>query len=240
MYQLLAGVGEAATQYHRMYEWAMRTTIEHTLFRPMVEDKADILVTTGFDNGRKGNNGQHLVCFAGGMLALGGRLTKNDTHVEVGQKLTDGCVWAYDNAPLGIMPEIYDMPACPGLSACDYTQQTGSSPFSNVADGRYILRPEAIESVFYMYRITGDVRYQDRAWDMFRAIEKHSKTEFGNAALRSVMNDPAEKEDSMESFWMSETLKYFYLVFSEPDVISLDEWVFNTEAHPFRVPRSGL
>jgi mannosyl-oligosaccharide alpha-1,2-mannosidase len=41
--------------------------------------------------------------------------------------------------------------------------------------------------------------------------------------------------DSMESFWMAETLKYFYLIFSEPDVLSLDDWVFNTEAHPFRL-----
>jgi mannosyl-oligosaccharide alpha-1,2-mannosidase len=36
---------------------------------------------------------------------------------------------------------------------------------------------------------------------------------------------------------MAETLKYFYLVFSEPHVVSLDEWVFNTEAHPFRIPK---
>jgi mannosyl-oligosaccharide alpha-1,2-mannosidase len=42
--------------------------------------------------------------------------------------------------------------------------------------------------------------------------------------------------DSMESFWLAETLKYFYLLFSEPGVVSLDEWVFNTEAHPFRRP----
>jgi mannosyl-oligosaccharide alpha-1,2-mannosidase len=40
--------------------------------------------------------------------------------------------------------------------------------------------------------------------------------------------------DSMESFWMAETLKYFYLIFSEPSIIGLDEYVFNTEAHPFK------
>lgn len=37
---------------------------------------------------------------------------------------------------------------------------------------------------------------------------------------------------------MAETLKYFYLTFSEPSVISLDEWVLNTEAHPFRIPKA--
>ena len=40
----------------------------------------------------------------------------------------------------------------------------------------------------------------------------------------------------MESFWLAETLKYFYLLYSEPSLISLDEWVLNTEAHPFRRP----
>lgn len=42
-----------------------------------------------------------------------------------------------------------------------------------------------------------------------------------------------------QSFWMAETLKYFYLIFSEPDLISLDDYVFNTEAHPLRLPKPG-
>lgn len=42
-----------------------------------------------------------------------------------------------------------------------------------------------------------------------------------------------------QSFWIAETLKYLYLIFSEPDLISLDDYVFNTEAHPFRIPKVG-
>jgi mannosyl-oligosaccharide alpha-1,2-mannosidase len=88
-----------------------------------------------------------------------------------------------------------------------------------------------------MYRITGDSAYQDQAWEMFQAIENNSATQYGNAAIRDVTRNPPQLDDSMESFWMAETLKYFYLIFSEPDAISLDEYVFNTEAHPFRIPR---
>ncbi|RAR05698.1 alpha-mannosidase IC [Stemphylium lycopersici] len=239
MYQLLGGVGEAAAQYQRMYDYAMSTVIGHTLFRPMVEDKADILVTSSvWEDGRRDSSGQHLVCFAGAMLGLGGRLTGNDTHVSSGQKLTDGCIYTYKHAPLGVMPEVFSMDACPDLSECDYTRESGSSPFSKIDDARYILRPEAIESVFYMYRITGDIAYQDQAWEMFEAIERTTATQYANAAIRDMTIVPPELEDSMESFWLAETLKYFYLIFSEPDTISLDEWVFNTEAHPFRVPRS--
>ena len=49
-------------------------------------------------------------------------------------------------------------------------------------------------------------------------------------------SDAADEEDSEESFWLAETLKYFYLLFEDEDVVSLDEWVLNTEAHPFRRP----
>lgn len=97
-----------------------------------------------------------------------------------------------------------------------------------------LLRPEAIESMFILYRITGDKKLQDDAWNMFRLIDTYTRAEFGHSALSDMTLLPPPKADSMESFWMAETLKYFYLMFSEPDLVSLDDWVFNTEAHPFK------
>ena len=76
-----------------------------------------------------------------------------------------------------------------------------------------------------MYRITGDKKYQDAAWRMFKNIEKATRTKFAHAALNSVRETNPLQLDYMESFWLSETLKYFYLTFSEPDLISLDEYV---------------
>ncbi|KAI4929482.1 uncharacterized protein J4E92_005146 [Alternaria infectoria] len=198
MYQLLNG-NEPAGQYRKMYEYAMDTAITHTMFRPMVEDKADILIATAKHDGPDGqrdNTGQHLVCYAGGMLALGGRLFDNQTHLDVGRKISDGCAWTYKNAPNGIMPEVFSMTPCPSWSECDYTP--GAKPFSAVHDGRYILRPEAIESIFYMFRLTGETKYQEIAWEMFQAIEANTKTEFGNAALQDIMSTPPPKSDSME------------------------------------------
>ncbi|CAN9101513.1 unnamed protein product [Alternaria alternata] len=100
----------------------------------------------------------------------------------------------------------------------------------------YILRPEAIESVWYMYRITGDSHWRDAGWRMFLAIDQHTATEFGNSAIDDVTKLTPELNDEMESFWLAETLKYFYLLFAEEDLISLDDWVLNTEAHPFKRP----
>lgn len=96
--------------------------------------------------------------------------------------------------------------------------------------------PEAIESVWYMYRITGDPAWRAAGWRMFEAIDKHTKTAHGNSAIDDVTKTSPNLNDSMESFWLAETLKYFYLLFSEEGVVSLDEWVLNTEAHPFRRP----
>jgi mannosyl-oligosaccharide alpha-1,2-mannosidase len=88
-----------------------------------------------------------------------------------------------------------------------------------------VTRPEAIESVFILYRITGDKAYQDIAWEMFESIENATKTHIANSAVDDVTQVTPAKADRMESFWLAETLKYFYLVFSEPDLISLDDYV---------------
>ncbi|KAF1990984.1 glycoside hydrolase family 47 protein [Aulographum hederae CBS 113979] len=106
--------------------------------------------------------------------------------------------------------------------------------FTEITDGRYLLRPEAIESVWVMYRVTGDRKYQDVAWRMFTAISEATKTKFGHAGIQNVNDVGSGTIDVCESFWTAETLKYFYLVFADEGVVSLDEWVLNTEAHPFK------
>ena len=109
--------------------------------------------------------------------------------------------------------------------------------FTEISDRRYILRPEAIESVFIMYRITGEQKWADAAWRMFSAVEKISRTGIAAAAIEDVTSRELRQMDSMESFWLAETLKYFYLCFEEWGVVDLDVFVLNTEAHPLRRPQ---
>ena len=87
-----------------------------------------------------------------------------------------------------------------------------------------------------MYRITGDPIWQEKGWMMWRSVIAAVRTEAGASAVLNVLDAEPKQLDEMESFWPAETLKYFYLLFAEPDVVSLDEWVLNTEAHPFRRP----
>ncbi|KAK9374932.1 glycoside hydrolase [Lipomyces chichibuensis] len=104
-------------------------------------------------------------------------------------------------------------------------------------DGRYLLRPEALESIFILYRVTGDKQWQDKGWQMFSAINKYCRTATAFSAISDVTDNMHNRHmDEMESFWMAETLKYAYLLFADPSLISLDDYVFNTEAHPFLRP----
>ncbi|KAL8301446.1 hypothetical protein RB597_002050 [Gaeumannomyces tritici] len=208
---------------------------------------------------------QHLSCFVGGMYALSGKLLAFEDGVATGARLARGCAWAYSAFPTGIMAEVATVAECgsgagkkdkniqtPGTALeppCEWNQtlwenlagmnaKTLPGGFTSVWDRRYLLRPEAIESVFVLYRITGEREWLDSAWAMFKSIRAATETEHAFSGIGDVtLKTRNNKIDSMESFWLSETLKYFFLIFSEPDVISLDDFVLNTEAHPFRIPK---
>ncbi|KAI1074277.1 glycoside hydrolase family 47 protein [Whalleya microplaca] len=246
-YALLGGLEPI---YEKLYRGAMDTVIQNVLYRPNTPNQDDILfsgnVYVSSDTGAHLTaESQHLGCFVGGMFGLGGKLFNIAEHVAIGEKITRGCVWAYDAMPTGIMPEIFNMLKCDTLEPCawdeDEWQETASTDlkrgFKNARDARYLLRPEAIESVFLMYRMTGDAEYQEMAWRMFQAIRKATETDLAFSSIQSVRVTDTVKSDSMESFWLAETLRYFYLVFSSPDLVSLDEYVLNTEAHPLKRPR---
>lgn len=101
-----------------------------------------------------------------------------------------------------------------------------SLPCSMVNANRVVAcRPEAIESVFIMWRITGDVYWRKKGWDMFEAIHAATAADFGASAIEDVTSKTPVPLDEMESFWLAETLKYFYLLFSDPSLISLDDYV---------------
>jgi len=103
-------------------------------------------------------------------------------------------------------------------------------------DARYMLRPETIESLFIAFRLTGDKRYRDHGWNIFQAIEKHCKIPGGGyATIINVDEVPVRHEDKMEAFFLSETLKYLFLLFSDGDTIPLSKYVFNAEAHPLPI-----
>lgn len=277
-YLVLGGVVD---QPKKMYEIFIGVAKKHLMRRALNENNIPIVISGDakvktLDDRNKAvhvSRGQHLTCFVGGMVGLASKIFRRPAEMDLAIQLTDGCVWAYNNTPTGIMPEIFGFVPCGGIEDsqtgpdCTYSDlkwrtavrdhysgpKAPLDPRSNdldqlikgrklrpgiveLSDKKYVLRPEAIESVFLMYRLTGDATWMDKAWTMFESIERHTRTKLGAASIRDVSVPQTEQMDSMESFWLAETLKYFYLVFSEFGLVDLDTWVLNTEAHPLHRP----
>jgi mannosidase alpha-like ER degradation enhancer 2 len=96
----------------------------------------------------------------------------------------------------------------------------------------YPLRPEIIESAYYLRHYTHDPRYREMGRVFFESLVKYCRTEDGYTTLKSVITK--EKGDLMPSYFLAETLKYLYLLFAPDSVLKFDSVVFNTEAHPLQ------
>jgi mannosidase alpha-like ER degradation enhancer 2 len=99
-----------------------------------------------------------------------------------------------------------------------------------VESAGYPLRPEALESAYILYTLTGEHRYKAMGWDIFQRIVRWCRSEVGYSHLADVRTK--EKSDGMESFFLAETLKYAYLLFAPEGTLDFQDVVFNTEAHP--------
>jgi Glycosyl hydrolase family 47 len=105
----------------------------------------------------------------------------------------------------------------------------------HVVAGSYHLRPEIVESTYYLYHYTSDPEYQHRGEKMFDDFVRYCRTDSGYAALADVTSK--QQLDEMESFVLAETFKYFYLLFAPAGTLEFDKVIFNTEAHPLtRIP----
>ncbi len=101
-----------------------------------------------------------------------------------------------------------------------------------VVSGAYHLRPEIVESTYYLYHFTGDPQYRRMGEKLFNDFVRYCRADAGYAALADVVTK--QQRDEMESFALAETFKYFYLLFAPPETLDFDKIVFNTEAHPLR------
>ncbi|KAA1128600.1 hypothetical protein PGTUg99_010837 [Puccinia graminis f. sp. tritici] len=246
-HQLLRG---RRSQYSKMYTSAIESARAHLIRTYDIESPGgkNFTVIGSVEAGVFTPTLDHLSCFAGAMIGLGAKLLNRKTDLDLALKHTDSCVWAYESTQTGVGPEEAWL-----LGGNEYTRwkivnykgkafrelHRSQDRGPTVMDSRYIGRPETIESVYYMWRITGDRQWQDRGWRMFTSWMESCVTEFGFASLKDVNRWPPVLSDHQQSFVLAETFKYYYLLFSEPDLISLDEYVLNTEAHPFRLESPG-
>jgi len=101
-----------------------------------------------------------------------------------------------------------------------------------ITDNGYELRPEIIESAYYLYSFTHDSRYREMGQTFLDSLVKYCRTDVAYAVLQNV--ETKQQSDRMESFFLAETLKYLYLLFAPAKALDSEQFVFNTEAHPIR------
>ncbi|KAH9616594.1 hypothetical protein KSS87_011875 [Heliosperma pusillum] len=245
------------TYLHSMYEEAMKG-VRHLLVRKSIPNG---LVFVGeLPYGASGSFSpkmDHLVCFLPGTLALGATkgLTKSKAMKEnllsvddlenlgLAEELAKTCFEMYSVTSTGLAPEIayfhvedfFEEGHDGGNKSSQYVNDIIIRP----ADRHNLLRPETVESLFVLYRITEDPKYREWGWQIFEAFEKYTKVDSGGyTSLNDVTAVPPHRRDKMETFFLGETLKYIYLLFGDSNIMPLDKFIFNTEAHPIPVSAS--
>ncbi|HOI31528.1 MAG: glycoside hydrolase family 47 protein [Bacteroidales bacterium] len=115
-----------------------------------------------------------------------------------------------------------------GLEPMVYDYKTATSSYP-----AYDLNPEIIESAYYLFKITGDSSYYKMNVDYWSDIKAYCRTDVAFTSIKDVATK--EQKDYMPTFFFAETLKYLYLSFSEDQhSYPFYDYIFNTEAHPFR------
>eukprot|EP00727_Mastigamoeba_balamuthi_P004569 m51a1_g1411 putative alpha mannosidase (617) ;mRNA; f:18153-20665 len=180
---------------------------------------------------------EHLACFAPGMLALGslhGNATlaagnhRSREHFALSKSLARTCREMYRTQPTGLGPEFVA-----------HSAAAEGDDFVATTNRQYLLRPEVVESYFYLWRYTHDERYRRWGWEVVEALERHCRAPHGYSTLYDVTVGTPVMADAMPSYFLAETLKYLWLLFSDDGVVPLDRYVFNTEGHPFPIPTAA-
>ncbi|GAV52359.1 hypothetical protein ZYGR_0AG03500 [Zygosaccharomyces rouxii] len=194
----------------------------------------------------------HLVCFMGGLLAMGATEglpiqkarkqpfwdTTRESDWQLAQDFTYTCYQMYAQIPTSLSPEIVVFNGEEKVDRSNWISESGDF-YVKPADRHNLQRPETVESLMFLYHLTGDKKYRQWGWEIFQGFQQHSlKPRIRSAgkvytSLKDCIRNPTEPLDNLESFWLAETLKYLHLLFQ--DDVDLTKIVFNTEAHAFPV-----
>ncbi|KAF4520938.1 hypothetical protein B566_EDAN008913 [Ephemera danica] len=217
--------GRTDGEARHMFDSAMQPLMTHMIRN----SNSGLVYVSDMKFDRLEHKMDHLACFAGGLFGLASRTLDNNLSVrymEVAEGLTNTCHESYIRTTTGLGPESFRF-----TDAIEAKALKSSEKY-------YILRPETIESYFIMWRLTKNQKYRDWGWEAVQALEKYCRVEWGYSGIKNVYADEPQKDDVQQSFFLAETLKYLYLLFSDDSLLSLNEWVYNTEAHP--LPIKGI
>ncbi|XP_076175246.1 mannosyl-oligosaccharide alpha-1,2-mannosidase IA-like [Ptiloglossa arizonensis] len=210
--------GKEDREAREMYDEAIAAIDQHMI----QTSPGKLLYVSDLKYDRLDHKMGHLACFAGGMFALGAKTMENEMserYMSIAAGLTNTCHESYDRSFTKLGPEAFH-----------FIEGNEAKSLKN-GEKYYILRPETFESYFVMWRLTKDPKYREWGWEAVQALEKYCRVPGGFTGLHNVYVIDPPQDDVQQSYFFAETLKYLYLLFSDDDLINLDDWVFNSEAH---------
>ncbi|KAJ5751806.1 Mannosyl-oligosaccharide 1-2-alpha-mannosidase [Penicillium odoratum] len=173
----------------------------------------------------------HLVCYLPGSIAIGateGRTeaeacklpswsAQKERQMELARELMKTCWAMYAVTESGLAPEISWFEA--DSDELKPNSRSSSRPWPrssnkkdswkqdfNIrpADAHNLQRPETVESLFLMFRVTNDPIYRKWGWEIFKAFQKHTLVPDGEGytSLHDVTQTTPSQRDNMESFWL--------------------------------------
>lgn len=121
-----------------------------------------------------------------------------DEHLKVAKGVGETCFQMYAKMASGLSPE---------------NAEFGSGDLKPGAVYN-IQRPEAVETFFYLWRATKDPIWREHGWAVLQAFNRCCKIETGGyVGVRDVRQERPPQDDTQQTFWLAETLKYLYLLF---------------------------
>jgi len=233
----VGALGDSFYEY-LLKEWlrsGKRDSLAKNMFDEAAKDIEEQLIQTSAHGltylaemkyGRLEHKMDHLACFAGGMYGLAAQEEKDENSkrwMEIAEGITNTCHESYVRSDTKLGPEAFRFTDAVEARALKHNERY------------YILRPETFESYFLMWRLTKDQKYRDWGWEAVQALENSCKVEGGYTGIKNVYQVGGTQDDVQQSFFLAESLKYLYLLFSDDQLIDLNKWVFNTEAHPLPI-----
>ncbi|KAL1725794.1 glycoside hydrolase family 47 protein [Schizophyllum commune] len=252
--------GQSEPKARDLYLRSMRAIFEHVTF---VSPKREMLYVTDIRAGKLTHTFEHLTCFFAGLLALGAHTLELPAHERqlhrwAAEGLASTCWMTYADSYTGLGPDVMSMDHFeppergkwldrvriweeqgrptekpPGVVPKKWEEPKFKDYRSSVDS--YLLRPETVESFYLLWRTTGDPMWRERGWAVFQSIERFCKTKYGYASIIKVDAKSPTLKDEQPSYFLAETLKYLYLLFTDAELVPLNKWVFNTEGHPLPI-----
>ncbi|OZJ07001.1 hypothetical protein BZG36_00038 [Bifiguratus adelaidae] len=221
--------GQQEKRLARMYTSSVKALDKYMTASP--SNFTDVLFLADLVEGKQSWEMDELACFAPANLLLSARVLKSNSMETLATRLMDGCYHAWKSTPTGIAPESwYYVDSKTGKTTVEHLDDVEKKQAQDWGffskSSRYILRPETVESLFYFYRYTGDKKYQDWGWNIFKSLQKHCRAPYGYSGLEDVTLEHGHNWDNIqESFFFAETLKYLYLLFEEDtSILDLSQW----------------